>query len=287
MSDFSAEQQKSLLYTTEEGVTMATFKVNGRTAEHQTAVETSGQLSGTEKPKRQGPPVTIRIEKSMTEFAHLYAEVERQLEGIGTGEAWAERKAENGSFLLGVTSAVEGEGKTTVALHLAMNAAFHSNKQICLIDAGLGDDEIGRRIGASPSGLGVISLLEGAETTFPATQLQGCDNLVIMPSGRRPLHPARAARSPWCSALFDAARRQFDLVIVDLPAVSTHNALPLLSYLDGVLMVTRAGAAPHNVVRHAPDQIGRERVVGLVLNQTRFAGPAWLRDRLLGRNRAA
>lgn len=291
MSYFMNGRSPSLLYPTETGVNLATFQVVGPNAD-EPHLRRRGLISydrnanredrAEEKTENGSRAITIRIEKSPAEFAHLFATVEHQIQGRSLALPYVEAALAAGSSLLGITSAVTGEGKTTVALHLAMNAAFQSNRQVCLIDLGMGDDDIGQRIGVVSSGSGVIGLLEGTTDTFPALQLQGCDNLVILPAGRRPLNPARAARSLQCGALFASVREQFDLVVVDLPAISTDNVLPLLAHLDSTLVVARSGATPRSVVRQALDQIGRDRVIGLALNQTRFAGPQWLKRWALG-----
>lgn len=221
-------------------------------------------------------PIAIRVERSPVEFSLLFAEVEREMSGVDVRQSLAEQLDAEDTYTLGVTSAIPGEGKTTVALHLAMNAAYHTHRRVCLIDLGLCDDEIARRIGSTSSGVGIVSMLEGVGTTFPAIQIRGCDDLVIVPAGKKPTNAARAVRSPRISELFDAARRQFDVIIVDMPAISTNNALPLLPYLDGVLMVTRSGATPRGLVKRAIDHIDREKLLGVVLNRHRFAGPAWL-----------
>lgn len=208
-------------------------------------------------------------------FAHLYASVERHGERMPSGRA----------TVLGVTSAVGGEGKTTVALHLARNAARDSFGSVCLIDLGLGESGLCRRLGVSAPGEGVIDLLEnvdGPAPELPLVQLLGADALILMPAGKAAANPARTARSPRMAELIAAARRMFDVVIVDLPPVESGNAIPITAHLDGVLMVVCAGATPGHRVNRALDQIGRERVLGVVLNRMTSSLPARLRKMLGG-----
>ena len=77
-----------------------------------------------------------------------------------------------------------------------------------------------------------------------------------------------------------SARMAFDVVIVDMPAVATDNALPLTRHMDGLLVVARAGVTPRDVVAQALDALGRDKVIGVTLNRIKSAGPSWLRKRL-------
>ena len=234
--------------------------------------QAAGSLSG----------IQIRLEKSPVAFSHLYAALERRVAGTSDTDVDASQMlGGDRPYVLGVTSAVVGEGKTTVALHLAMNAARNTFSRVCLIDLGLGDDDLCRRLGVRTGDEGVVNILEGTGQTLPTLQLAGCDNLVIMPAGKEPENPARSARSGRVGEVIEAARNLFDTVIVDLPAVSTDNVLPLARHMDGVLMVARAGATPNDVINDALNYVGRNRVLGVVLNRVRSSSPNWLRKRLL------
>ena len=232
-------------------------------------------------PPSPAPLINLRAEKTPTEFSHLYASLERQVAGVGdvtliSGETLGAERP----YVLGITSAVVGEGKTTVALHLAMTIARDTFKRVCLIDMSLGKGDLATRLGVPARGEGVIPVLEDSDNVVPTLQLAGCDNLVIIPAGKVPANAARLARSPRVAQLIVSARTAFDVVIVDMPAVSSDNALPLTRHMDGLLVVARAGATPRDVVSQALDALGREKVIGVTLNRVKSAGPSWLRKRL-------
>lgn len=223
------------------------------------------------------PVINLDVEKTPTEFSHLYASLERQIAGVGdvtliSGETLGSERP----YVLGITSAVPGEGKTTVALHLAMTIAHDTFKKICLIDMSLGKGDLAARLGVPSRGEGVIAVLEDSDNVVPTLQLAGCDNLVIIPAGKPPLNAARLARSPRVAQLIISARMAFDVVIVDMPAVASDNALPLTRHMDGLLVVARAGATPRDVVAQALDALGRDKVIGVTLNRVKSSGPNWL-----------
>ena len=226
------------------------------------------------------PVINLRVEKTPAEFSHLYASLERQIAGVGdvtliSGETLGAERP----YVLGVTSAVLGEGKTTVALHLAMTIARDTFKRVCLIDMSLGKGDLATRLGVPARGEGVVPVLEDSNNVVPTLQLAGCDNLVIIPAGKAPANAARLARSPRVAQLIISARMAFDVVIVDMPAVASDNALPLTRHMDGLLVVVRVGATPRDVVVQALDALGRDKVIGVTLNRVKTSGPAWFRKR--------
>ena len=226
------------------------------------------------------PTINLRVEKTPTEFSHLYASLERQVAGVGevtlmSGETLGAERP----YVLGVTSAVLGEGKTTTALHLAMTIARDTFKKVCLIDMSMGRGDLGERLGVPATGEGVVAVLEDTDNVVPTLQLTGCDNLVVIPAGKAPVNAAKLARSPRVAQLIVSARHTFDIVIVDLPAVSTDNALPLARHVDGILMVACAGATPREVIARALDSLGRDKILGVALNRVKHASPSWIQQK--------
>jgi Mrp family chromosome partitioning ATPase len=222
----------------------------------------------------------IGLDSSSQEFSQLFATIESRTAAANReGDAVHSRHG----HILGVTSAVVGEGKTTVALHLAMSAARNTNSKVCLIDLGLTGESVLQRLGAVAQGSGIIDALEGTNQTFPMWRIRDFEELTIIPAGKTPANPARIARSPRLEEALESARRMFDLILIDMPAISTHNARPMVEYMDGLVMIARAGVTPQDVITNAMDHIGREKVLGVVLNRVRFSGPRWLQKRLMQR----
>ena len=229
------------------------------------------------------PAINLQIEKTPAEFSHLYAALERQIAGVGDVTLLSgETLGADRPYVLGITSALVGEGKTTVALHLAMTIARDTYKRVCLIDLSLGKGDLAARLGVPQRGEGVIPVLEDDSHVVPTLQLAGLDNLVIIPSGKMPSNAPRLVRSPRVAQLILSARSAFDVVIIDMPAAATDHALPLTRHMDGLLLVARAGVTPRDVVNQALDALGRDKIIGVTLNRIQSAGPAWLRKRMAG-----
>jgi Mrp family chromosome partitioning ATPase len=184
--------------------------------------------------------------------------------------------------VIGVTSAVAGEGKTTVALHVALALARNSYKNICLVDLGLGKEVLCGRLGIPAPAYGGVDVLEWdgeSDPEFlPLPLLRSDDerNLYLLPAGRQPVRAERTAHSPRVGDLINIAKAWTDIVVVDLPNINSGNILPMREYLDGIVVVVRAGVTPKDVVNAALDRVGRERILGVVLNGQESPLPGWL-----------
>jgi Mrp family chromosome partitioning ATPase len=112
-------------------------------------------------------------------------------------------------------------------------------------------------------------LSEGLIPTRTAAALHRLSpRLTILPAGRPTSDPIGALTSERVRRLIDEAREVFDWVIIDTPPVGLLTDAALLSSMaDGVVLVVKAGSTPHDMVNRAVDLIGRERVIGVVLNR--------------------
>jgi uncharacterized protein involved in exopolysaccharide biosynthesis/Mrp family chromosome partitioning ATPase len=190
-----------------------------------------------------------------------------------------------GHKLVLVTSAGEGEGKSTVAANLAVSLA-QMGKKTLLIDANVRHPAICRLFGV-PRGPGLTEALIGQtpwkETLKTVTDIlvgqlnvddllraPGLDNLKIMTSGEPVLHPGEIFNSERLGELLDGVKEGFDIVIVDSAAVlSAPDSSLLAARLDGTVMVYRAGATKREALKRACQQVraANPNMDGVVLNQ--------------------
>ena len=239
----------------------------------------------------------VRIEKSTDSFTYLHTAIEfaplmggnGHSKGNGNGNgrhgfhsaglSEASLFQETRPVVLGVTSSIAGEGKTTVALHLAMDIARNNFKKVCLIDMSLGVDTLSRRLEIN-TGMGLVDVLEGNHHTIPTIEALDCEGLSIMPAGRTPNNAARAARSPSVPEILAASRELYDVIIVDIPCVASGNVLPITPYLDAVVMVVYSGVTPRDIVATAIERLGQTKILGVVMNRMSTSMPTWLERRL-------
>ncbi len=164
-----------------------------------------------------------------------------------------------------VTSAVPGEGKTMTALNLALVLAESYHRRVLLIDADLRRPRLSQTANLTVAdGLG--ELLKAQEER-KASVTQVTDHLCLLAAGRPDPEPLSGLTSQRMQRLLDEAAERFDWVIIDTPPVTVAaDASLLVSIVDAAVMVVKAGRTPHAAVEHSIDTIGRDRILGVVLN---------------------
>ena len=187
-------------------------------------------------------------------------------------------------YLVGVTSAVYGEGKTTLVSQLGPLMAQHLNHRVLLVDCNINNPGLHRQLGieAQP---GYLDLLrDESPDLFPAFQTMGMENLLVLPAGNEPPpSPERFVRSAEMRNLLKEVRQSCDYALIDLPPVlPVADTTTLTEMLDAVVVVVRAGVTPRELVSEAVERIGPDRVLGTVLNGLEDHVPKVLRWLFMG-----
>jgi Mrp family chromosome partitioning ATPase len=115
----------------------------------------------------------------------------------------------------------------------------------------------------------VSGLTEGLKATGaePLNVLRITDTLTLLPAGRPEADPMGVLTSPRMRYALEEARSRFDWVVVDTAPVGLlADAGIVATLMDGALFVIRAGKTPYAAVNKAIDALGRDRVLGVVLN---------------------
>ena len=206
----------------------------------------------------------------------IFPEAEELFRGIYT------RAGLTAPGVIAVTSAIAGEGKTTVALGLAvMVAQDFPERRVLLAEADLRHPVLATDfdVEASP---GLTEALEGVYPVGLGYRETFLPNLRLLPAGEATPNPSRLLRSSRFPAVLAATRRNHDLVILDAPALLVSSDAALVTdQADGVVMVIRSGVTPMPIVNRALELVDEERLRGMVLNGAQSAVPSWIR-RLFG-----
>jgi Mrp family chromosome partitioning ATPase len=165
--------------------------------------------------------------------------------------------------VIGIVSAVAGEGKTTVALGLATTLARATRQRVLIIEADLRKPSLERYLGLPPAE-GVSDWLAGSATLAPIRTLAG-GSVGLLPAGTATLESMDALGSERMTALVAAGREGFPFVILDCPPLTPFaDAVALQDHVDGFLMVVRAGQAPREALVRAAERVKAGRIRGLV-----------------------
>jgi capsular exopolysaccharide synthesis family protein len=176
-----------------------------------------------------------------------------------------------------VTSAMRGEGKTTITWNLAAAVATAGRKAL-LIEADLRNPSLATRFGLEHT-TGLSDVLAGqaewerAILRIPILQSKddhvGQQSFDLLPAGHAPPNPADLLGADSMTELIQQAEDRYDVLFVDTPASTiTTDAVPLLAHVDGVIVVVRLGHSTRDAVERLRQQLGSlgARILGLVIN---------------------
>lgn len=166
-----------------------------------------------------------------------------------------------------VTSSLPGEGKTTVAVNLAIALSRHATT--CLVDADLRRPSVAATFGlCSHKGLGEV-LLGSAALDEALMSIEDSPNLSVLPAGdasdREHLMIAMGT-----AKLMTDLRARFDFIVVDAaPILPYADGRVLSTVTDGIVFVTRSGNTPACAMVRSMEllqEINSAPVVSIVLN---------------------
>ncbi len=173
-----------------------------------------------------------------------------------------------------VTSAEEGEGKSTVAVNLA-TALAAIGRSVILLEADMRRPTAARLLGADIRGIGLSELLvSDIDFESELVEIPGMPNLRVLPSGVVPPNSADLLSAGRMNEVLESARELADFVIVDSPPllpVADTRVLLRQAGVDGVLMIGRAGVSRRDRIREAARILAQSsvRVFGLVVTDLR------------------
>jgi capsular exopolysaccharide synthesis family protein len=165
-----------------------------------------------------------------------------------------------------VASTMAGEGKTLTAVNLALTFSESYGRNVLLIDGDLRRPtthavlEVPNILG---SGIG-----QTQETDQKLSLIQVSPRLSVLTAGQPDADPMSRLASDRMRRVLIEAASQFDWVIIDTPPVGTVPDANILAQMaDVVLVVVQAGRTPARLIQRTVDALGRERVMGVILNQ--------------------
>lgn len=184
-----------------------------------------------------------------------------------------------------VTSSRLGDGKSTIARHLAVVAA-QDGSRVLLVETDLRRPSLARAAGV-PAEPGLAEVLtqavpvEAAVRPLPShvwSDQPASGALEVLVAGARPPSPAEILASRRVGAVLDDLADDHDLVIIDTPAISVvSDAIPLLGLVDGVVVVGRLGKNRSDDLARLGAELAQlgAPVLGVVVNAVPVNRRAW------------
>lgn len=206
---------------------------------------------------RLAPPASL-IFTSGEEIAEEFRLLMARVKQIATGRRFRR---------IGIVSASNGEGKSTVSLGLSV-AMAQEQRGVLLIEADLRKPSLESTLQLAP-GPALCDWLRGSGSTVRTRRL-GPNGPELLGAGDITGFRPDSLGSPRMASLLASAERAYDFVIVDTPPLNAvADAVLLQELLDGVLFVVRARATARDVVLKALSYLKPDKVQGVVFNAPR------------------
>lgn len=179
--------------------------------------------------------------------------------------------AQGGMRTLGITSPNYGDGKTTVALNLALSIALDLNQTVLLVDLDLRKPNVAEYLGVKAT-RGLTDYFINDTPIADCMLRTSFERLSLLPAGRALDHSSEVLGSPKIAALAAEMKSRYAdrLIIYDMPpTLAQDDPLVFLPHVDGLLLVVNQGVTRTSELRAAMRTLGTAHVIGTVLNTTR------------------
>jgi capsular exopolysaccharide synthesis family protein len=165
-----------------------------------------------------------------------------------------------------VTSAMPQEGKTVTALNLAV-ALSERSAGVVVIEMDLRRPALAKRLGVKARS-GLVQCMQEGRDPLSAVCRVNPLGIYLLASGGSSSNPIELINGDGFAKTIQQLRAAFEWVIIDAPPViPVPDVLALRSLADGWIWVMRAHKTSREMARDAMDQIGTQRILGVVLNE--------------------
>jgi exopolysaccharide/PEP-CTERM locus tyrosine autokinase len=167
-----------------------------------------------------------------------------------------------------VTSALPGDGKSFVSSNLAISMAQGVEEHVLLIDSDIRNPSINQMFGMGPVA-GLSEYLAKGSNVGDNFVKTAVNKLTILPAGQSPHNPTELLTTQKMKALLDEVKNRYEdryIIIDSAPPSLASETTAIANYVDGILIVIKAGKTPRKEVEEVIEQLGKEKILGVVLN---------------------
>ena len=166
-----------------------------------------------------------------------------------------------------VTSALPGEGKSTIAINAAI-AMAEAGQRVLLLDADLRRPQV-ETVLRLAGGVGLTTLLVGSASVDEVLQVHAESGLHVIAAGSVPPNPAELLQSRTMHEVLDDLRSRYDVIVIDAPPLlPVTDAAVLASITDGAVLVVRHGKTTRDQLTQAVARLEsvESAPLGVILN---------------------
>lgn len=169
--------------------------------------------------------------------------------------------------VISVTSPAAGDGKSTLALNLALSLA-QSGKRTVLVESDFRRPKVHKLTGVENK-IGFVDVLRGDAELTDAIQETKVSDFSVLPCGKRPKDPAELLARPQFEQILQVLREKFEYVIIDTPPVlAVTDPCGVAARVDGVLVCMRLSRHTRDLGRRTIEQLRDigATISGIVIN---------------------
>jgi capsular exopolysaccharide synthesis family protein len=165
-----------------------------------------------------------------------------------------------------ITSPLPGDGKSTVAMNLATALSERGKRAVLLVEADLHHSPMISNLGLTPR-QGLAECLESGRNPLEFVRRLEPLEWYLLPAGEPGSHATELLQGQMLPVVLEQLAAQFDWLVVDSPpAIPLSEVLSLKDHTDGSLLVVRAGRTSQDAVEEAIALLGKQHVLGVILN---------------------
>ena len=174
------------------------------------------------------------------------------------------------SKVIGITSAIPNEGKSTISANLALLIA-QVGARVLLVDGDLRNPSLSRAL-APAAKCGILEVVAGKSLVKDVIWTDPSTNLAFLPAAMpfRLAHSNEIFSNDLTKQLFKELRQSYDYIVVDLsPLVPVIDVRATTNLVDAYVLVVEWGRTKIKLVEHALREAENvyENLLGVVLNK--------------------
>jgi Mrp family chromosome partitioning ATPase len=178
--------------------------------------------------------------------------------------------------------AMEGDGTTTIATGYARMIALEGRQKVLICEMNARAPSFAE-VFSTNGDAGVTEYFLSGERVASLVCSSGVENFDVLHVGRQDATAIQLHLNRAFPKLLEEALRSYDTVVIDAPPViSSPETPPMTAFVDGVVLVVRAGKTKREAVLRSMDSIAsfKGRVFGVVLNRKRYYIPGFIYRRI-------
>ena len=207
-----------------------------------------------------------RVEPRLVTITHPHSSYCEEYRSLRTHILHKSQRQKLQSIVIASVNA--SEGKSVTALNFSWLLAQTDGVRALIIDADLRMPSLTDYLGIETD-KGLSDVLSGTSTLKNSIIRLEPSGLHLLPGGEARNDVAELLSGPKFKEILREAREMFDFVIIDAPPLGIFtDAAVLINHADGAMLVIRANRTRYSLVERVLENVPRERMLGVVLNQS-------------------